>query len=102
MSCDFNEICNFRIFCNFFVSLQITINRPERRNAFRPKTVTELKRAFDLARDDTQVGVIIFTGKVLRCSSFTFCWLCHFLESVAIILIVLLFCFRVYLLMILR
>lgn len=42
---------------------KITINRPERRNAFRPLTVGELKRAFDLARDDTQVGVIIFTGK---------------------------------------
>ncbi|KAG0601599.1 hypothetical protein M758_11G125300 [Ceratodon purpureus] len=42
---------------------KITINRPERRNAFRPLTVSELRRAFDLARDDTQVGVIIFTGK---------------------------------------
>lgn len=44
--------------------VQITINRPERRNAFRPQTVKELKRAFDLARDDTRVGVIIFTGQV--------------------------------------
>jgi 1,4-dihydroxy-2-naphthoyl-CoA synthase len=44
---------------------QITINRPERRNAFRPLTVMELKRAFDFARDDPEVGVIIFTGKVL-------------------------------------
>lgn len=42
---------------------KITINRPDRRNAFRPLTVGELKRAFDLARDDMQVGVIIFTGK---------------------------------------
>jgi naphthoate synthase len=44
---------------------KITINRPERRNAFRPLTVMELKRAFDFARDDPEVGVIIFTGKVL-------------------------------------
>jgi hypothetical protein len=32
----------------------------------------ELKRAFDYARDDPEVGVVIFTGKVLAksCSSF--------------------------------
>ena len=42
---------------------KITINRPEKRNAFRPQTVTELIKAFDLARDDNEVGVIILTGK---------------------------------------
>ncbi|WJZ80810.1 hypothetical protein VitviT2T_000695 [Vitis vinifera] len=42
---------------------KITINRPERRNAFRPNTVKELIRAFNDARDDSSVGVIIFTGK---------------------------------------
>jgi naphthoate synthase len=41
---------------------KITINRPECRNAFRPKTVKELIRAFDDARDDADVGVIILTG----------------------------------------
>ena len=41
---------------------KITINRPEVRNAFRPETLAELRVAFDLARDDDQVGVIIFTG----------------------------------------
>eukprot|EP00898_Chlorokybus_atmophyticus_P007090 jgi/Chlat1/7382/Chrsp6S07416 len=41
---------------------KITINRPERRNAFRPQTVKELQRAFEAARDDSAVGVIIFTG----------------------------------------
>ncbi|HLF70217.1 MAG TPA: 1,4-dihydroxy-2-naphthoyl-CoA synthase [Actinomycetota bacterium] len=41
---------------------KITINRPEVRNAFRPKTLFELSRAFDVARDDPTVGVIIFTG----------------------------------------
>uniref|UniRef100_A0A7N0U0X9 1,4-dihydroxy-2-naphthoyl-CoA synthase n=1 Tax=Kalanchoe fedtschenkoi TaxID=63787 RepID=A0A7N0U0X9_KALFE len=42
---------------------KITINRPERRNAFRPKTVKEMIRAFNDARDDSSVGVIILTGK---------------------------------------
>jgi naphthoate synthase len=42
---------------------KITINRPEVRNAFRPQTIIELKEAFDLARDNTEVGVIIFTGE---------------------------------------
>ena len=41
---------------------KITINRPEVRNAFRPQTLFELSEAFDLARDNDQVGVIIFTG----------------------------------------
>jgi naphthoate synthase len=41
---------------------KITINRPEVRNAFRPQTLFELQEAFELARDDDQVGVIIFTG----------------------------------------
>ncbi|CAL5197089.1 unnamed protein product [Lathyrus oleraceus] len=42
---------------------KISINRPERRNAFRPHTVKELIRAFNDARDDPSVGVIILTGK---------------------------------------
>ena len=41
---------------------KITINRPEVRNAFRPQTLSELEKAFSLARDDESVGVIIFTG----------------------------------------
>jgi naphthoate synthase len=42
---------------------KITINRPEVRNAFRPQTLFELQHAFNVARDDDEVGVIIFTGK---------------------------------------
>lgn len=42
---------------------KITINRPERRNAFRPHTVKELIRAFNDARDDISVGAVILTGK---------------------------------------
>jgi naphthoate synthase len=41
---------------------RITINRPEVRNAFRPQTLAELRDAFTRARDDTEVGAIIFTG----------------------------------------
>src|SRR5215471_2073088 len=41
---------------------KITICRPEVRNAFRPRTLFELSRAFDLARDDPAIGVIILTG----------------------------------------
>ncbi len=41
---------------------KITINRPEVRNAFRPSTLFELSRAFTVARDDPEVGVIILTG----------------------------------------
>ncbi len=42
---------------------KITINRPKVRNAFRPLTVGELKEAFDLARDDAEIGVVILTGQ---------------------------------------
>lgn len=41
---------------------RITINRPEVRNAFRPQTLFELARAFETARDDVSVGVIVLTG----------------------------------------
>ena len=42
---------------------KITINRPNVRNAFRPQTVFELKKAFSLAREDQECGVIILTGE---------------------------------------
>ena len=41
---------------------KITINRPEVRNAFRPKTVFEMQDAFSRARDDQSIGVVILTG----------------------------------------
>ncbi len=41
---------------------KITINRPEVRNAFRPKTLFELQDAFERAREDRSVGVVILTG----------------------------------------
>ena len=41
---------------------KITINRPEVRNAFRPTTVSEMSAAFQVARDDPTIGVVILTG----------------------------------------
>jgi naphthoate synthase len=42
---------------------KLTINRPEVRNAFRPETLIELSDAFERAREDASVGVIILTGE---------------------------------------
>ena len=41
---------------------KITINRPERRNAFRPETVKQLIDAFHRAHHDNAIGAIILTG----------------------------------------
>src|SRR5579872_338493 len=41
---------------------RITINRPEVRNAFRPRTVFEMIDAFAVAREDEAVGVVLLTG----------------------------------------
>jgi naphthoate synthase len=41
---------------------RITINRPHKRNAFRPQTVTELFDAFSRVRDNPRIGVVLFTG----------------------------------------
>lgn len=42
--------------------VRIAFNRPEVRNAFRPKTVDELYAALDHARCDSKVGVVLLTG----------------------------------------
>jgi naphthoate synthase len=42
---------------------KIVINRPRVRNAFRPKTVQEMQTAFNDARDDDRIGVVILTGQ---------------------------------------
>jgi naphthoate synthase len=42
---------------------KLTINRPEVRNAFRPQTLFELGAAFEDAREDANVGVVILTGE---------------------------------------
>ena len=41
---------------------KITINRPEVRNAFRPKTIKELQEAFKSCAEDPNVGVVLFRG----------------------------------------
>ncbi len=41
---------------------KITINRPHKRNAFRPKTVFEMYDAFVDAREDNTIGVVLLTG----------------------------------------
>jgi naphthoate synthase len=42
---------------------KITIARPEVRNAFRPRTIVEISRALEHAREDMQIGVIVLTGE---------------------------------------
>jgi len=41
---------------------RVTINRPDKLNAFTPHTIKELTRAFEAAGRDNQVGVIVLTG----------------------------------------
>ncbi len=42
---------------------KVTINRPRVYNAFRPRTVKEMIEAFDICREDQNVGVVILTGE---------------------------------------
>ncbi|MCU0266005.1 MAG: 1,4-dihydroxy-2-naphthoyl-CoA synthase [Actinomycetia bacterium] len=41
---------------------KLTIDRPHKRNAFRPQTLFELQHAFGVARDDDRIGAIVLTG----------------------------------------
>jgi naphthoate synthase len=41
---------------------KITLNRPHKRNAFRPQTIAELYEAFSNAREDSRIGVVLLTG----------------------------------------
>ena len=43
-------------------TVRIAFNRPDCRNAFRPKTVDELYRALDHARCSSDVGSVLLTG----------------------------------------
>jgi naphthoate synthase len=42
---------------------KLTICRPEVHNAFRPQTIFELSAAFDVARDDPEIGAVILCGE---------------------------------------
>ncbi len=57
--CDYDDI----IYQRAEGIARISINRPEVHNAFRPKTTFELIDAFSRAREDPEVGVILFTGE---------------------------------------
>ncbi len=59
---DFDDICYETAAVTGGRIAKITINRPEVHNAFRPETLFDLSAAFELARDDAEVGVIILTG----------------------------------------
>jgi naphthoate synthase len=41
---------------------RVAFNRPEVRNAFRPRTVDELYRALEIARTDSRIGCVLLTG----------------------------------------
>jgi naphthoate synthase len=41
---------------------KVTLNRPHKRNAFRPETISQLIDAFTDARDDQRIGVVLLTG----------------------------------------
>ena len=43
-------------------TVRIAFNRPECRNAFRPKTVDELYKALEHAQNNTKIGVVLITG----------------------------------------
>lgn len=43
---------------------RVTINRPKNRNAFTPDTVAELIHAFNDAREDTSIGVVLLRGRI--------------------------------------
>jgi len=42
---------------------RIAFNRPEVRNAFRPRTTSELYQAFYDAQEDTSIGVVLLSGE---------------------------------------
>ncbi len=42
---------------------KITINRPEKRNAFTPQTIMEMQEAMNICRYDDRIGVIVLTGE---------------------------------------
>ena len=41
---------------------RIAFNRPDVRNAFRPKTTAELYNAFYDAQEDTSIGVVLLSA----------------------------------------
>ncbi|MGV3585627.1 MAG: 1,4-dihydroxy-2-naphthoyl-CoA synthase [Adhaeribacter sp.] len=56
---DFKEI----LFQQYNGIARISINRPEKHNAFTPLTVQEMSEAMELARQNPEIGVIILSGE---------------------------------------
>jgi len=52
---------------------RIAFNRPQVLHAFRPTTINEIRRALELAQDDTGVGVIILTSNITDERTPAFC-----------------------------
>ena len=52
-------------------AVRVAINRPEVRNAFRPKTVDELYQALDHARMSSDIGCVLLTGNGPSAVSYT-------------------------------
>ncbi len=51
------------LFHRFDGIARISINRPEKHNAFTPLTVTEMSDAMNLCREDADIGVVVLTGE---------------------------------------
>ena len=74
---EFEEIC----FDEYNGIAKITINRPQYRNAFTPKTTYELSVAFSMCREMQDISVVLLTGamsevpegKTLRDVKHAFC-----------------------------
>lgn len=64
MNIKWNKIKDFEdiIYEKFDGIARVTINRPEKRNAFRPKTISNMIEAFNNALEDSDIGVILLTG----------------------------------------
>ncbi len=56
---EYKEIC----FQQYEGIARISINRPEKHNAFTPLTVSEMSDAMNYCREDTRINVIVLTGE---------------------------------------
>lgn len=65
MSVEWQKVKNYEeiIYEKYNGVAKVTINRPEKRNAFTPNTVKEMIDAFTEARDDSSIGVIVLAGE---------------------------------------
>ena len=64
MKRDWKQIRDFKeiLFEEYNGIAKITINRPQYRNAFTPKTTWELSQAFSMCREMQEISVVLLTG----------------------------------------